>query len=119
MKFEFLDGIFHMPIDDSKALINASGSRKNNPKFGKFPPNFKPRICTNYDKIGHIVETFYKKHGLPPHLHCSNAYVALGITLVGSKFVTSNSFATHGHKGAFPSLTRDQYVKCWCTRGRR
>ncbi|XP_058755070.1 uncharacterized protein LOC131628223 [Vicia villosa] len=51
------------PVDEeSKVLINTADQRK--PPFKKY----RQKVCTFYGKLGHTVDTCYRKHGVPPHL---------------------------------------------------
>ena len=63
------------PTIDDSALINAIDSKKfkGNNFSGKSPfqgSNSKgsTRVCTFCGRSNHIVETCWKKHGVPPHL---------------------------------------------------
>lgn len=86
--------LVHVFIDDSKALKNSFDSHKFNPKFGKSSSTFKPHISTCCNRIVHTIKIYQKKHGLPPHLHYSNSYVAHGVAFEGSESETNHSLTS-------------------------
>jgi hypothetical protein len=62
--------------DESKVLVNASDARKFASKSNKFGPSsygLEPWVCTFCNRNNHIVDTCYRKHGLPPHLQRTNS----------------------------------------------
>lgn len=70
-------------VEDGTCMVNVverqiqfgSGWGRGNGNFyvGRGRGNMK--VCTNYEKTGHVIENCYKKHGYPPNLWRGNSYV--------------------------------------------
>jgi hypothetical protein len=98
--------------DESKVLVNASDARKFASKSNKFGPSsygLEPWVCTFCNINNHIVDTCYRKHGLPPHLQRTNSSQVNSAAHEGSEFGNDSSATLD--KGTPPSLTHDQYTK--------
>ncbi|MCH84304.1 retrovirus-related pol polyprotein from transposon TNT 1-94 [Trifolium medium] len=96
-------------LDDSKALVNASDTRRGQGRGkGSYGSNFgsKKRACTYCGKDNHIVENCYKKYGFPPHFTKKS-----NVNNVNSEDNLDND-DTKSSKGLESySLTKDQYEK--------
>jgi len=71
----------HIFGDQSKAMIaTRKGGYKNNTTTydrggygrGSYGRGYTPKICSHCEKIGHTIDTCYKKHGFPPHFKFKN-----------------------------------------------
>ncbi|MED6176355.1 hypothetical protein PIB30_087422 [Stylosanthes scabra] len=77
--------IHHPEISEARALMNSSdqfeednnkafqfsftGNGRGKGRFGKGKGGRgPPKVCSYCSKLGHLVDTCYKMHGLPPHL---------------------------------------------------
>ncbi|XP_050876914.1 uncharacterized protein LOC127080648 [Lathyrus oleraceus] len=61
--------VHHVSVsDDSKILVNAAENRRSSFRNNKTGFKSGQRVCTFCDKLGHTVDTCYRKHGVPPHL---------------------------------------------------
>ena len=67
--------------DQSNVMIATSkGGYKNNIttydrggyERGSYGRGYTPKICSHCGKIGHTIDTCYKKHGFPPHFKFKN-----------------------------------------------
>lgn len=57
-------------------------------KFGKYPTGHgsKPRVFIYCNRTSHTIHTYYKKHGLSPHIHCLNVFAANAVAYEGNDF---------------------------------
>lgn len=88
--------IYHVSVnDDYKVLVNSTENRRSSFRNNKTSSKFGQRVCTFCDKSGHTVDTYYRKHGIPPHLQKKS-----------SNYEAHNAVA---ESSAPPTLTHEQY----------
>lgn len=85
------------PSDDSEILANVAEHKKSafrNPKHGH-------KVCTFYGKT---VDTYYRKHGFPPHLQRNSSSTAHNINTVSPDNTNSEQYNLP-HKSPLNSTT--------------
>lgn len=97
-------------VDKSQILLNVADSRRFQ-SYGK-GRGYNGKVCSYCGKIGHIVDTCYKKYGFPPGFRFKgNNQAPIG----ASNAVSTEDFATQSDEvmtskaSSGPNLTREEY----------